>query len=231
MIENDGVYTEPISVPDSFQAFLVEGAKFTNEEEYPKIEIDMISKELPQKIMPFSKAINYQGDLSDTFICFYSPDETFERVRRNPKKYLNFFKRTAGIIGFDFSVHSDMPIIKQKSQMNDNLSLTYYFGKNGIKVIPNIRCGIDELVPEFLSAIPKYSIVAVGTHGFTKTKAEMCEWYCFLEQVLEGISPIAVVVYGPTKEFSFADFTDETKFISYTPWITQRNKEVKKNVK
>ena len=82
--------------------------------------------------MPFSKAITYRGDLHDTFIGFYSPDDTFERVRRNPKRYLSFFKRTAGIIGPDFSIHSDMPIIKQKSQINDNLSLTYYYGSQGI---------------------------------------------------------------------------------------------------
>lgn len=134
-------------VPDSFQAYLVEGASFTKTEEYPILKEDMISKNIPIDIMPFNKAITYRGDLSKTFICFFEPDETFERVRRNPKKYLNFFKRTAGIIGFDFSVHSDMPIIKQKSQMNDNLSLTYFYGNNGIPVIPNLRCGIDELIP------------------------------------------------------------------------------------
>ena len=113
-------------VPDSFQAYLVEGASFTKTEEYPILKEDMISKNIPIDIMPFNKAITYRGDLSKTFICFFEPDETFERVRRNPKKYLNFFKRTAGIIGFDFSVHSDMPIIKQKSHMNDKLSLTYF---------------------------------------------------------------------------------------------------------
>lgn len=43
-----------------------------------------------------------------------------------------------------------MPIIKQKSQMNDNLYLTYYYGKQEIRVITNIRCGIDDLLPEFL---------------------------------------------------------------------------------
>lgn len=74
----------------------------------------MISKNIPIGIMPFNKAITYRGSIQDIYLLF-EPDETFERVRRNPKKYLNFFKRTAGIIGFDFSVHSDMPIIKQKS--------------------------------------------------------------------------------------------------------------------
>ena len=101
-------------VPDSFQSFLVSGAHFTNQEEYPIIPERFVSSVIPKKIMPFSKAISFRGDLHDTYISFYSPDETFERVRRTPKRYLSFFQRTAGLIGPDFSIHSDMPIIKQK---------------------------------------------------------------------------------------------------------------------
>ena len=59
-------------------------------------------------------------------------------------------------------------MIMQKSQIYDNLSLTYFYGTNGIPVIPNIRCGDDDLLPEFLEAIPKKSMIAIGTHGFCK---------------------------------------------------------------
>ena len=58
-------------VSDSFQAFLVEGVTFTKNEEYPILESQMISKDIPKKIMPFNKALNYRGDLSDTFIGTY----------------------------------------------------------------------------------------------------------------------------------------------------------------
>lgn len=162
------MYKENGIVTDSFQAFLVDDANFTDNEEYPIIEDEMIPSDPPKKIVPFSEAINCKGDLSDSYICFYSQDSTFERIRKSPKRYVDFFKRTAGIIGFDFSIHTDMPIVKQKAQMNDNLSLTYFYGKQGIKVIPNIRCGVDDLLPEFLDAIPKKSLIAVGTYGSIK---------------------------------------------------------------
>ena len=159
-------------VEDSFQAFLVEGASFTEIEEYPILENWMIPNTPPKKIMPFDKAINYHGDLREVYVCTYARDASFERIRRNPKRYIDFFKKCAGLIGFDFSIHSDMPIIKQKSQMNDNLSLTYFYGKEGIKVIPNIRYGSDDTSLEFLSAIPKHTLIAIGTHGFIKTISE-----------------------------------------------------------
>lgn len=213
-------------ITDSFQAYLVDGAHFTKIEEYPILEDYMISKSDPVDIMPFNKAITYRGDLSKTFICFFEPDETFERIRRYPKKYLNFFKRTAGIIGFDFSVRSNMPVVKQKSQMNDNLSLTYFYGSHGIPVIPNIRCGIDELIIEYLEAIPKHSIIAIGTHGFIKTIVEKYEWLCFLEQVLTELEPNKIVVYGTLSGKIFDDIKDQYDFIFYDSWIAKRVKEV-----
>lgn len=181
-------------VEDSFQAFLVEGANFTDVEEYPIIEEWMIPDVPPKKIMPFDKALNYQGDLSEVYICTYARDCTFERIRRNPKRYLDFFEKCAGLIGLDYSVHSDMPIIKQKAQMNDNLSLSYYYGKEGNKLIPNIRYGIDELADEFLSAIPKHKLIAIGTHGFIKELPEKAEWYCFLEKIIKTLEPSGIIV-------------------------------------
>ena len=217
------------TVDDSFQAFLVRDAEFTKTEEYPILHQDMISTSIPKKIMPFNKALNYRGDLSDTFICFYSPDKTFERVRRNPKKYINFFKRTAGIIGFDFSVHGDMPIIKQKAQMNDNLSLTYFFANEGIPIIPNVRCGDDELLDEFLSALPKSTVVALGTHGFCKEIREKCEWYCFIEHIITKLEPTTIIVYGTLTGKIFEPLKSKANFVFFDSWITQRYKEAKKN--
>ncbi len=216
-------------VLDSFQAFLVEDAFFTPEEEYPILTSDMISKEKPKKIMPFDKAINFRGDLSDTFICSFAVDGSFERVRRNPKKYVDFFRRTAGIIGFDYSVHSDMPIIKQKKQMDDNLSLSYYYGHLGIPIIPNLRCGVDELIDEFLKAIPKNEMVAIGTHGFIKTKQEQYEWYCFIEKIISDLNPSTIIVYGKLSNKMFDDFKAKTEFIFFEPWIYNKGKEVNKN--
>jgi hypothetical protein len=217
-------------VDDSFQSFLVKNAYFTPLEEYPILPENFIAKEVPKKILPFSKAINYRGDLSETFICTYESDYLFERIRRNPKKYISFFQRTAGLIGFDYSIHSDMPIIKQKSQMNDNLSLTYYFGNNGIPIIPNIRCGVDELLPELFQAIPKNSLIAIGVHGFKKYKFEIYEWYCFLEQILDKLQPKGIIVYGNLDNKIFDSFRHKYKFYFYTPWIYGNRNEGKKNV-
>lgn len=216
-------------VTDSFQAFLVDDANFTEVEEYPIIEDWMIPTIPPKQILTFNEAIAYKGDLSETYVCFYAQDPTFERVRRNPKKYVDFFKRCAGIIGFDFSIHTDMPIIKQKSQMNDNLSLTYYYGKQGIRVIPNIRCGFDDLLPEFLNSIPKNSLIAVGTYGFIKETYKKYEWFCFLEEIIRTLNPSGIIVYGTLNGELFNSLKEKTKFYYYDSWSTRRRKELSNN--
>lgn len=224
MLSQDSYYQK--NVPDEFQAFLVADACFTEAEEYPVLRKDMIPVAAPQMIMPFEKAINFRGDLHDAYICTYSPDRTFQRVRSNPARYLDFFKRTAGIIGFDFSIHTDMPIIKQKKQIDDNLSLTYFYGSHGIPIIPNLRCGIPELLPEFLNAIPTNCMVAVGTHGFIKNKYEKYEWYCFLEEIVDRLHPKAIIVYGSLKGKLFDEIRSKTTVIEYEPWSTSRRKGV-----
>jgi len=216
-------------VDDSFQAFLTEGAFFTSKEEYPILQERMISKTIPQKIIPFDKAICYKGDLTDSFVCFFAPDRSFERVRKNPKRYVSFFRRTAGIIGFDFSIHSDMPIIKQKSQINDNISLSFFFGNQGIPIIPNIRCGDEELEEEFFETVPKKSIVAIGTHGFCKEKREKMEWYVFIDRMIKAIDPTVILVYGPINNKLFDPLKKRSVFIEYEPWITSRFKQVIQN--
>ncbi|MCF0113690.1 MAG: DUF4417 domain-containing protein [Bacilli bacterium] len=216
-------------VPDSFQAFLVKGAQFTRIEEYPILERSSIATVPPKRIIPFDKALR-DKHLSESYVCFYSPDASFERIRKNPRRYVNIFaKRCAGIIGFDFSIHCDMPLVKQKAQMNDNLSLTFYYAKNGATIIPNIRFGIDSLADEFLSAIPKNCLVAVGCHGFIKTKVEKAEWFWFLDKIINTLEPTGIVVYGTLNGSLFDSFKSKVPFYCYQPWINADRKRRKNN--
>ena len=212
------------TIEDSFQAFLVEGARFTDEEEYPIIENWMVPKTPPKKIMPFDKALNYQGDLSNVYVCTYARDCTFERVRKNPRFYLDFFRRCGGLIGFDYSVHTDMPVVKQKTQMNDNLSLTFFYGKEKNNIIPNIRYGADKLADEFLAAIPKHTLIAIGTHGFIKEIPAKAEWFCFLEKIISTLEPSGIIVYGKLSGKIFEDFEGKCHFYYYEPWIYSNRK-------
>lgn len=219
------------TVRDSFQAFLVKGAHFTAEEEYPIQEEWMVPQEPPKMVMPFSKAITYRGDLSEYYIYFYSADETFERIRKNPKKYLNFFKRCKGIIGFDFSVHTDMPIVKQKSQLNDNLSLSYFYAQNGIPLIPNARGGVDSINDEYLNAFPKHTYIALGVHGFVQLKEQQHEWRLWILKLIKRLEPKDFIIIGHLPQNITDDYKGSTEFYLFDSFMDERNKELRSHAK
>lgn len=209
-------------VEDAFQAFLVKDAKFTENEEYPIIKAEMVPKLLPKKIMHFSKAITFKGDLSETVIYFFSPDKTFERVRRNPKRYIYFFRKTGGLIGFDFSVHTDMPLIKQKAQLYDNLALTYFFASQGIPVYPSIRFESDVTVDEYLRAFPHKTLLAIGVHGFIQRLDQKYETYFDLNKIIEKLQPTGLIIVGHLSNKMFDQLKTKVPFYFYDAFIEER---------
>lgn len=217
-------------VRDDFQAFLVDGAEFSGPEDYPILEEWMISDVFPEKIVPFNK-IKETKNIEDCYICFYCRDVDFLRIRKNPKQYISILQKSKGIIGLDFSVYTDMPKIVQKKQMFDNLAFTYFYGSNGIKVIPNIRYGIDELTDDFLNAIPKDTLIAIGTYGFIKTNKEQNVWFEHINKIIDVLKPKGLIVYGSLpKDFKNWLVLNNVKFKIFDSYRSSRMREVMNNV-
>lgn len=215
-------------VEDSFKAYLIDTAELTDIEGYPKIRKDMISNQLPLDIISFKESLRIPKEKrKDYYVCTYSPDRTFIRILNNPKRYVKYFQQFAGIIGFDFSIHSDMPPIIQKQQMNNNLSLTYYYGNNNILTIPNIRTGCNYISQEFYEAIPKHSLVAVGTHGFIKNSSQRYEWYYCLNEIIEKLNPSGIIVYGTLSGKLFDKIKEVVPIYQYDSWVEKKYKKEK----
>ena len=90
----------------------------------------------------------------------------------------------------------------KKSQIYLNLATTYYYGKQGIKVIPNVRLGSSETL-SCLDAFPKHSLIAVGTRGFTHRKDNRTIFAEQIKIVVDRLEPIGICVYGPASDELF----------------------------
>lgn len=214
-------------VKDVFKAFLTEGCKRTQVEGYPIIPVWMIPTDVENiKIIPFSRWKEVGKRINEYYICFFCEDDDFTAVLNNPKQYIRLFRRAKGIIGFDYSIYYDMPVIKQKSQMNDNLSLTFYYGMRNIKIIPNIRYGIESTRDDFLSAIPCNSIIAIGSYGCVHSLEEKERFRYFLREMLPRLSPKLVVVYGAMPEDVFGEFKETYSFVQCDAISGHDRKEV-----
>ena len=68
---------------DVFNAFLVRLATFAGLFEFPALSP---TYDIPNRLIPFSKAISNKN--MDCWVHFYEDDYLFERLWRNPKRYL-----------------------------------------------------------------------------------------------------------------------------------------------
>ncbi len=211
-------------VVDNFKASLVEDATFTPYEEYPILKSKFISTEIPKKIIPFDKSKEIKiSDRKDYYVCFYCADETFNKTYTYPKKYLKYLGTFGGIITQDWSIHEDLPIIKQKENMNKNLEVAYYYGNNGLKIIPNIRVGTDKIKEEYYKAIPKHSTIAIGTYGFIKSVKEQKNFDAFIEDVIHYLEPRDIIVYGAMPKRVFNKYIKYgVRFHQYDPYVTTK---------
>ena len=208
-------YKPKKKVPDDFKAYLVEGAQFTQTEGYPILEEWMIPKEIEDCpfIIPMNQISRFdEHTIRNAYISFYCRDRDFKKIMNSPSRYLRLFRKAKAIIGFDFSIYEDMPLIKQKSQINDNLSLSFYYGIRNIKIIPNIRYGSRQTRDGFLEAIPKNSIISIGSYGCVRSKNEKQAFREFLKEMLPAIQPSRIIVYGAAPNDVFKEYQHCYKF-------------------
>ena len=176
---------------DVFNAFLVENATYEGIFEFPCIEP---THEVPNRLISFSKAISSTD--YDQWVHFYEDDCNFERLWRNPKKYLEILKRYRGVILPDFSLYRDMPLVMQLWNIYRSRAIGAWLQANGVIVIPNIRFGDRRTFNYCCDGISKKPVIAVGTHGTLKSKADRSIFIEGLDKVVKRLEPRVIVVYG-----------------------------------
>ncbi|MBO7444424.1 MAG: DUF4417 domain-containing protein [Methanobrevibacter sp.] len=188
-------------VRDVYLAYLIANARRTKKDDYPIIEEWIVATEPPKEMIQWDRR-NDVVNPDETGICFYCCDPGFQPILGNPKKYADKLGKYMCIIGMDASPFDNMPLWVQKSQIGLNLGITYYYGSLGMKVIPNVRLG-DNRTLSSLEAYPRHTLIAIGTHGFTR---KLDNRYIFAEQVqriIDELDPSGICVYGPVSHEIF----------------------------
>ena len=213
-------------VRDVFLSYLIKGARRTTPDGYPIIEKWMVSKNVPKEVHQWD-CRDEVANPKETGMSFYCRDEGFTPILNNPHNYVEKLSKYQCVIGMDASPYDNMPLVVQKSQIYTNLAITYYFGTQGLKVIPNVRVGNDETLG-MLDAIPRETLIAIGTNGFTWRKENREIFRNQLNIIVDELRPLGIIVYGQVYDFIF-DYVRELnvpiyQFDSHT---NKRNKEAK----
>ena len=176
---------------DYLQAYLVEGAYFTEEWEFPILQP---CHEIPEELIPFSKTKGVKK--LNQFVHFFEDDRKILPFGRNPRSYFPRLSQFKGAIGCDFSVYRNMPFSQQIGQTFRNRALTFWLQNLGISVVPNVRYGDERSYRFCFDGIPKNSIIAIGTHGCTKRKDDIYYHIKGVSETIKQLKPEAILFYG-----------------------------------
>ncbi len=191
------------SCVDVFNSFLVYEADYSGKYEMPCIDGSL---EVPNSLVVFSKAKTCKNH--NCWVHFYEDDYQFERLWRNPKKYLEVLKLYDGVILPDFSVYRDMPYAMQIWNIYRSRAIGNWLQKNNIKIIPNIRYGDERTWKISCEGISKGRTIAVGSHGTIKNVLDRKYFSEGLKYVVSTLLPQNIVVYGTVPDAIFKTYED-----------------------
>ena len=211
---------------DIWNAFMCEGAKFGA---HDVSFCPTTAKTLPDSIVTWDETKTiYNKKLvavgpefrEDSFVCWYVDDYKFDGrqgVWDKCKKTLKLLRHFAGVITPDFSTYQDFPEPLKLYNTYRMRLLGYWFGKNGIPVVNNVRWGTRETYGYCFEGVPKNSIVAVSACGGSTKKLENRERFeNGLDELVKVLSPHTIIVYGSANYPCFDRLIDRgVKIASY----------------
>ena len=176
---------------DVFNSFLVTFATYAGNFEFPVIKA---SHDIPNKLISFSKAVSCTD--YNQWVHFYEDDYKFERIWRQPKRYLNLLRKYNGVILPDFSLYRDMPFIMQLWNIYRSRAIGCWLQNHNIKVIPNIRFSDERSYNICCDGIAHNSTIAIGSHGTVKNTYDRNLFLEGLDNVIKILEPTCIIIYG-----------------------------------
>ena len=211
-------YTRYSTTNDVMKEFLIYGAELT---------------ELGFPILPAvdcvpTDTIDFRSGLARTFkghhntSCnFFIDDEKFLALENNVDRYLDYLGYFQCVLGLDFSIDTQMPLVMQHWNKYRSMALDWYLTMQGIKVIPNVYIVPYKGREWLLDGFPKHSTVCCSTNGRIRYKGAREEFCQGFYEMCERLEPLRVVVVG--------SFPEELK--DAVPVVLLKNKQRKENLK
>lgn len=173
-----------------------------------------------KKVPKVSEWIGFNYVLSDKEpegkgVHFFIDDYQFERVWRDPDRYIDLLKRYEAVLAPDFSPYGDMPHACQIFNHYRKHWCAAYMQSKGVNVIPVIRASTDLRSLEwYLEGEPKKSVVAISTMWASRVPEEMREEY---ETMIDTLEPCHIIVYGEV-----LDYMDKSKITRISTFTERR---------
>lgn len=177
---------------------------------FPMYDVDLTGLE--------SVGFNYmlgEKHPEDKILHFFLDDYQFERVWKEPNKYLPYLQRYKYVIAPDFSLYVDHPKAVQIFNHYRKHWCARYWQEHGVNVIPCI-CWSDKSSFEWcFDGTPKNSVVCISTiGGFGNHGCDKQAWLDGYHEMYRQLNPCHVILFG--KEYKETKTEKKTSVIVNT---------------
>lgn len=159
----------------------------------------------PTRVIGFDKAVAKNENDYTQWVHFYQHDSRFQRLLRNPWRYIPILLRYEGVISPDCSVFWDYPLYRQLESIGRSRELGSCLQRCGANVIQNYRWGKPNTYAFAFDCIETGGTVAVGTLGCMREKEPRLVFEQGFEQLRLRVQPDCIVVVGSRKSPVFAE--------------------------
>lgn len=158
-------------------------------------------------------------------IHFYRSDYLFERVWRNPDRYIPLLQQFGAVLSPDFSMYRDHPLAVQIWSMYKRHWLAAYWQMHDIKVIPTIEWVMPDSYEWCFDGEPKNAIVSISSCGCLNEKLAKQYFTQGCAEAIQRLSPTQVLWYGnPLPEMNFNATIIEPRWKQIKEWKTTKQK-------
>lgn len=189
---------------DTFNASMVQGAKFDPVYDMPLIHSDSF---VPTALVPFSVAKRDDWTDFDCAVHFCERDQDIEPFWSNPDKYIPKLRLFQGTLGLDLSTCVDFPRALKEWNTYRNRACVYRLQRSGIKTIPLLRGDPDVLEWE-IAGLDRGCAIAVSPRGCVRELENRKRFVRGLKNLVNTLEPSLIISYGQNS-FGVLDYAIE----------------------
>ena len=146
-------------------------------------------------------------------IHFCIDDYQFERVWKQPEKYVELLSRFDCVVCPDFSVYTNMPYPMKLWNIYRSRMLGFYWQQMGLTVVPNVTFSDPESYDYCFSDLPQNSTIFFSTVGVARDKEARNLCLQGMEAMMSAINPARVLLLGSDLDFDFRN----AEVLTYQP--------------
>jgi len=146
-------------------------------------------------------------------VHFCIDDYQFERVWKQPAKYLDLLRKFDCVVCPDFSIYIDMPYPMKLWNLYRSRALGHWWQQEGLNVVPNVTWSDESSFEYCFDGIPQGGTIFISTVGVTRDKGSRSLTLLGMKEVKKRIKPKRVLLLGSDLGFDFG----RTKVHQYKP--------------